>query len=427
VRILGVLLVAAIAGLAAPLAGAGPLIDAATTALRTDSVYVHPDAEPSITDTEAEDLRAQIEESGEPIFVAVLPAEAREEAGGEAVDVLRELGAAGRAGTYAVVVGGQFRAGSTVLPFGRAADLATEAFQEHRDEGVASTLLAFVDLVATQGREGAEGGDDGDGISPGIVVVLGLVSVPLLFLFVRHRRKRARGFADVREAAEEELVALADDVRELEAPVSEPSSDPAARADYEHALDHYERASRAFDRARRTEDFQQVTASVEEGRYAMAAARARLDGREPPARRPPCFFDPRHGPSTRDVEWAPPGGAPRAVPACEADAMRVEGGEEPAAREVPVGGQRVPYWSAPDYYRPWAGGFFGGGLLPLLFAGSMFGAMSGDVHDDVGGTEDAQDDGWDGGGDFDGGDWGGGGDFGGGGGGDFGGGGGGDF
>src|SRR3712207_7562347 len=42
-----------------------------------------------------------------------------------------------------------------------------------------------------------------------------------------------------------------------------------------------------------------------------------------------CFFDPRHGPSARDVEWAPPGGAPRLVPACAADAVRIEDGEDP--------------------------------------------------------------------------------------------------
>ena len=64
------------------------------------------------------------------------------------------------------------------------------------------------------------------------------------------------------------------------------------------------------------------------------SARARLEGREPPERRSPCFFDPRHGPSSRDVEWAPPGGAPRMVPACEADAQRVERGEDPETREV---------------------------------------------------------------------------------------------
>jgi hypothetical protein len=40
-------------------------------------------------------------------------------------------------------------------------------------------------------------------------------------------------------------------------------------------------------------------------------ARARPDGYQPRERRPPCFFDPRDGPSVRSVPWAPPGGAPR--------------------------------------------------------------------------------------------------------------------
>jgi hypothetical protein len=416
---IGILLLALLAAVWPASASAGPLVDEAASALRSDPVYVHPDAEPSLSDSEAEDLRARIAESGEPIFVAILPAAAREDVGGGAGDVLRELGEAGPTGTYAVVVAGQFRAGSEVLPSGRAGDLATEAFQEHRDEGVASTLLAFVDLVAEEAAEGAGGDGDGGGISPGIFVVLGLVAAPVVFFFVRRRRKRAEGFEDVREAAEEELVALADDVRELETSVSEPRSDPAAKADYEHALLHYERASSAFDRARKVEDFEEVTGAVEEGRYAMAAAKARLEGREPPERRPPCFFDPRHGPSTRDVAWAPPGGVPRDVPACEADAVRVESGEEPSVREVPVRGERVPYWSAPAYYGPWAGGFFGGGLLPALFVGSMLGGFGPDVYV----SEDAGDGGGDDGGDFGGGDWGGGGDFGGGGG-DFGGGGG---
>ena len=35
-----------------------------------------------------------------------------------------------------------------------------------------------------------------------------------------------------------------------------------------------------------------------------------------PGATPPCFFDPRHGPSVRDVEWAPSDGAVRTVPAC---------------------------------------------------------------------------------------------------------------
>jgi hypothetical protein len=152
----------------------------------------------------------------------------------------------------------------------------------------------------------------------------------------------------------------------------------------------------------------------------MASAKARLAGEEPPERRPPCFFDPRHGPSVRDVEWAPPGGELRPVPACAADALRVEEGEEPESREVLAGGRRTPYWNAGPAYGPWAGGFYGataGALLPMLFVGSMLG--SGFGWGDEGGGGDDDFDGF-GGGDF----GGGGGDFGGGdfGGGDFGGG-----
>ena len=149
----------------------------------------------------------------------------------------------------------------------------------------------------------------------------------------------------------------------------------------------------------------------------MASAKALAEGRTPPERRPPCFFDPRHGPSTRDVEWAPPYGEPRLVPACEADALRVEEGMEPAAREVLVGGSRVPYWNAGPAYAPFAGGYFGGfggGLLPGLLVGSMLGGGLG-MGWGAGAAYGA--DGWDGGGgDFGGGDFGGGGgDFGGGG------------
>jgi hypothetical protein len=147
-----------------------------------------------------------------------------------------------------------------------------------------------------------------------------------------------------------------------------------------------------------------VGAALEEGRWAMSSARARLEDREPPERRSPCFFDPRHGPATRDVEWAPPGGEPRMVPACEADALRVEEGDDPEAREVTVGGQRMPYWAAGPMYAPFMGGFYGGGILPGLLIGTSLGGFW-DTPDTGGGD-------W-GGGDFGGGDFGGG-DFGGG-------------
>ncbi len=231
-------------------------------------------------------------------------------------------------------------------------------------------------------------------------------------------------FAEVRRTAQEDLLALADDIRALDLDVEMPGANPEGKRDYAEALELYERAAKGFDQARAPEDLEPVSRALEAGRFAMASAQARLEGRPPPERRPPCFFDPRHGPSVRDVEWAPPSGAPRAVPACAADAIRIEEGEEPHAREVLVRGQRRPYWDAPAYYGPWAGGFFGGfgpALLPALFVGSMLGGgFGGPVFFGDGGFDDGDF----GGGDVDGGDFGGSGDFGDGdfGGGDFGGG-----
>ena len=427
-RLVFTLALALTAVLGAPAAYAGPIIDRAVQELASDPVYVDPTAELAISDAAATDLRERISQTGAgPMYIAILPERAASEAGGDPDEVLRDV-ARGVAenGTYALVVGNRFRAASNVLEAGEAGRLATEALEEHRGDGVPATLLGFVDRVgaARQGGGGGEaGGEEGGGVGAGVLVLPVLaVGGAGFFLYRRFRRRREEDaeLAEVKAAAQEDLLALADDIRALDLDVEMPGAAEEARHDYERALSMYERADRALDRARSPEDLEEVSASVEEGRFAIAATRARLEGRELPERRPPCFFDPRHGPSRRGVEWSPAWGTPRLVPACEADAQRVEQGLEPATREVLVQGERVPYWNAPPaYYGPWAGGFFGGfgGLFPGLLIGSMLGgAFAPPVFIDSGGHGGGD------GGDFGGGDFdGGGGDFGGG---DFGGGGG---
>jgi hypothetical protein len=202
-----------------------------------------------------------------------------------------------------------------------------------------------------------------------------------------------------------------------------PNADAGGKDHYNQAVERYTEAEERLDAVRRPEDVKHVTSALEEGRWAMEAAKAELAGGEAPERRPPCFFDPRHGPSVTEVDWAPPGGQPRQVPVCAADLQRIQDGFEPESRQVPVGGQMVPYWAAGPAYMPWAGGFFGGGLLPGLFIGSLFGGglfgggfggggydgYGGDGGDFGGGDLGGADLGDFGGGDF--GDFGGGGDF----------------
>ena len=414
-----------------------PAIETAASALRSDPVYVDPSAERRLTSAEADSLRRQISRSrAAPLYIAVLPRAVADSAGGDPTEALRQLAlTVRRPGTYAAVIGNSLRAGATtgVLPRGRAGELAGEALRAHRGEGTAAVLTDFVDRVAAERRGGAGGGEPGGGGSEGSGAggwLILLLLVPLgLFLVtraVRRRREQRRELEEVKAVAREDLVALGEDIRSLEIDVDMPQADPQAREDYGRAVELYGQADQAWSQARRVQDLERVTSLLEEGRYAMTSAKARLQGRPPPERRPPCFFDPRHGPSQTDVDWAPPGGSPRPVPACAADARRVMEGMDPDARLVPVGGRMTPYWNAGPAYVPWAGGFFGGfggGLLPGLLVGSMLGGGFG-----FGGwADDAQGAGWDGG---DGGDFGGGGDFGDFGGGDFGGGdfgGGGDF
>ena len=412
--------------LAAPAAGAQGYVQRAADALADDPVYVDPDARNIVSPEQAEQLRARIRERDTgPLFIAVLPAAAAEEGGGSASGVARAIRARlGREGTYAVEAGRAFSAGSTELR--GAGSAATAAFEAHRSEGVAAVLLDFVDRVAEikAGGSGDSGGGGGGGGGITGTLLLPLIALAGGFFLLnrrRHRNAQRAQMDELRGNVRDDLVALGDDIRALDLDVEMPGVDPAAKEDYDRAVAAYDRADDLVEQARSPEDFEPVGAALEEGRYAMTAAKERLAGREPPERTPPCFFDPRHGPSSREVEWAPYGGAPRMVPACEADAQRVERGEDPEAREVLVGGRRMPYWNAGPGYAPFAGGLFGGfggGLLPGLMVGTLLGSSLGGW-----GMGDAYASGD--GGDWGGGDWGGGdsggGDFGGG---DFGGGGG---
>ena len=291
---------------------------------------------------------------------------ATREAGGSAEQVLAAIAQElNPDGTYVVVVGDQFRAASTVLESAGGRNLADDAFRESRDQGVAAVLLSFVDAV---GEERNGGGGDGGSLG-GALIPLGLAGAAIAFFVLRRRRRSAennRELAEVKTTARDDLVALGEYIGTVDRQRARARGAPGL----ERALEQYQRGTNALDRAKRPEE-SKPECRRREGRHAMTAARARAAGQEPPERRPLCFFDPRHGPPVRDVEWTPPWGSPRAVPACAADAQRIEDGLDPQTREVTVGGRQVPDWNAGPAYAPRAGGFYGG------FGGSFRASCSG--------------------------------------------------
>ena len=242
-----------------------------------------------------------------------------------------------------------------MLPPHGAADIATQVVGQHSGN-VFAGLTAFVQDVQQQAGPGAASGGQGAPatgsshvlrtvlIILGVIVLLAVLGGLLIWRPVRRRRQQE--LSEAKRAAQDDLIALSAGVTDHEADLSV-RGHPDAAAEQAAALVAYEQGTAALDRARTVQDMGAVSRAIAEGQYHLASARALAAGQDRPARRPACFFDPRHGMSVRDVLWAPSDGGPaRQVPACYDCARQVEHGIEPELRRVEVQGQRVPYVNA---------------------------------------------------------------------------------
>lgn len=255
-----------------------------------------------------------------------------------------------------------------------------------------------------------------------ILIILAVVAAALVIFTAVRRRKQNAVIAgrvnELRAIVDEDITQFGERLARFD--VGDPRLDDAGRAQLQRALDGYTIARNAAERMRAETDTGRVTSALEDGRYALACLEARMDGRAEPQRRPPCFLDPRHGPSSEDLPWSVDGRPAEPIPMCFACAATVRRGEIPEPRRIPVGpgGERVPWYSAGrDFATPYAAGYYSpfAAVMPALFMGTMMGALMMPGFDTNGSYDAGYQDGLgagDAGGDFGGGDFGGG-DFGG--------------
>jgi hypothetical protein len=167
--------------------------------------------------------------------------------------------------------------------------------------------------------------------------------------------------------ADEDTTVLGEQLRRLGDSHPVDAMDEATRGDFQTALDAYESAKRAVPRLSSVDEVSTVVDVLTTGRYALACVQARVEGRPLPELRVPCFFNPQHGPSAKDVVWTPPGRGTRTVPACPQDAARVEAGESPPVRTIKIGSTRAPYWEAGAAYLPYGENYFSSAVLESGF------------------------------------------------------------
>jgi hypothetical protein len=247
------LLLAVLALLAVPGAAAAQMSEAAD-ALRSDPVYVDPEAERA-GEVDAAALRSEI--GTKPVFIAVLPAGAVEGSPGRTLIALRQ--AVGESGTYALVVGDELR----TLP----ADAASSAQP--------ADLQAELSEIAAGAGSGGSGGAAGSLIA---LLVLIAVAAGGVLLLVNRRRKRERHVQSEARIPDvnDDFVRLGDGIRAAELDVSL-TEDPAARADYERAVAAYDRANALHAKG----DERAADQALDEGLAAIASAQERLAGRRP--------------------------------------------------------------------------------------------------------------------------------------------------
>ncbi|MER5756699.1 hypothetical protein [Streptomyces sp. NPDC002088] len=360
-------------------ASAATSVSAVAEALRKSPVYVDPAAASQLSDADANALTKQIKNADKPLFVAVLPA------GYPTQNLFTDLRTAtGITGLYAIRLGDRFdaRADSSVLPRTAVSNLVTSV----QGESDAKTQLDDFTGRALTNMGGSApstwgSSDRGDGgsttalIIAGAVLVVGGVGAYALVRRSRRRREEEQQAAldKLRVVVDEDITAFGEELDRLDFHPSEARADDTMRADYERALDAYDQAKTYMAEARKPEEVRAVTQALADGRFSLAQLAARREGRPLPERRPPCFFDPRHGPSVADAAWTPVDGAPREVPVCAADRTRLADGRDPVIRQVDTEYGRRPYWDAGPAYGPWAGGYFGGGILPGLLLGTVLG------------------------------------------------------
>jgi hypothetical protein len=370
-------------------------------ALRRSPVYVDAAYADAVPPARQRQLVRQIEKTGLPIKVALVPL-----VQGDAYD--------GEADSFAEVVHDRIDRRELILVTGGdkwSGDLngyewpdekqqandavgAVGFLDDMKDAGLAEQTAKAIELIAegdgakvyedaTEHLDDVDGsgngslpreGADGEGEGPGsswplptaiaATAALALTAGGLYFVRVRRRGRGPRRYpsatgspfaypqavfaaardadeAGLRRQTEAEVLALGEAAR------AKDSASPGLQ----RALDAYAAAGTVLDSARGLPDLAGVLALVTEGRDALENMTSSL---------PLCFFNPLHGRAKRRIRWRPLGRREQLhVAACEDCAEAVRTRRAPEVLTDDVDGRTVPYFEIPAERSVWAATGYG--------------------------------------------------------------------
>jgi hypothetical protein len=275
-------------------AGAAAIADR----LKHRAVYANPDASPTLTRAEARQIDHEIarKDPGRIKIAVVSGAEASDAGGVTALanTLDRRLNAPG---TVLVNAGSRTWLVTSYSDTSAATATVQQAFDAHNSlvdslrEAVNGLASVDPDAGSPSSRSSPFGSPPSStslNISP--LVVLIVVGVPFLAVGSVMGVRRWRAHAAAHETLEDDiadardqLVALGDDIRDLDIDTSMPNANAAGKHDYENALVQYQRAERLLGEKVSVRRLARANDALAQGRQFMDVARRELGG-EPTAR-----------------------------------------------------------------------------------------------------------------------------------------------
>jgi hypothetical protein len=363
--------------------------------LRRSPFYVDPSLASAVPEAERRRLIAKFAKLPVPVFVVLVPLVK----GGTWSDddqlVTVVHANLGRDGVYITfgTIGDDLRA----KEFGgdhdaREAAWAVSFDRAYRDASVTSRLDRIADLMLSgnakkeydrqtaaidkrakeRGLESPGARDDGSPVLPIALGAAGVAAAGIGGLLLWRRRRmasvRREGsalllprtvFSTAKRASEDQLREQASHevivFGELLDSTDVPASGERAGELMTRALDAYQAAGKTLDRARGIPDLAGVLVLLDQGRDALASARALASGAPEIPPSPLCFFNPLHGDAATEIDWRPIGSRRRLrVHACRDCARSARAKETPDILMDRRDGRDVPYFEVDPSQSVWA-------------------------------------------------------------------------
>jgi len=236
--------------------------------------------------------------------------------------------------------------------------------------GTTTALTTTTIGSSTGGNSGSSGGSGGIFIFLAIVAgVIGLVVLATRRSAKQARQATGRRLEEAKGEIKEQLDVIANEILELADKVTLSEKDEAEEY-FRTASATYQQAQDQLDKATNLAELERLSDELDTTRWQLEAAEAVVEGRpippEPEDRPNSCFFDPTHRAGVEEAKIETAAGT-KMVSVCRECADKLRRGEQPQARDIMVGGRRVPAPMAPRSHG--GGGFDWTGAVAIILSG----------------------------------------------------------